>query len=420
MSSHSDRFRDGLRIDARAIMEDAAVEHVGQLLVPAQPMPVRGGGFDELEDHRQRGDPRPTALGALGPQPHGGEGRFDDVGAAQRGPMRRGIAVEGEQLVPMGRQTGDRFGILLGERRHEALPRRLRLVARRGQGDVVEPLLRLALEAGGQLLQHVRGLVDPAELWLRLRELLRQRHPEAQRPVPRGHRGSVREAAAFHLPQEAAPTVRRFPEAVLDGDEFLRAVGAGADDDQQTLPVGVQPDVEVDAVDPPIDVPTRREIALAPGLVLPLPDLLEPHDGLRREAEDLRAQNRLERLVEIARRDALQIQDGQQLLDVRGAPQVRGDQRAGKPRFVVLGEHPIVDPWRGDLQGTRAGHNAADRPVAIADDLPTALVIHQVLIPFEEQIHLDLDGALHQLPRALPDHFVQRQPRHGSLWTIPH
>lgn len=65
MISHADRLRDVLRnsADAHAILEDDPVQHIGQLLIPAQPMPARGRGLDELEDHRQRREPRAGKVG---------------------------------------------------------------------------------------------------------------------------------------------------------------------------------------------------------------------------------------------------------------------------------------------------------------------------------------------------------------------
>ena len=77
------------------------VEHIVERSVAAQPMPALGGGFHELEDHGQGGDPGATALGPLRAQSDGGEGRFDGVRAAQRGLVLRGIGVESEQFLPM-------------------------------------------------------------------------------------------------------------------------------------------------------------------------------------------------------------------------------------------------------------------------------------------------------------------------------
>jgi len=418
---HPDWFLDRLMggFDSHAILEDDAVEHVRDLLVPAQPMPAFGGRLDELEDHRQRRHPGAAALRALGAQPDGGEGRFDDVRAAQRGPVLGGSGVEGEQLVAMRRQARHRLGVLLCEGADDALPRRLGLVPGRRLVDVVQQRLRLPLQAARQLLQDVGGLMHPAQLRARLRELFGQRHPEAQGAVARGHGRALRQAALLQLPQEAAPAVRRLAEAIRDGDEFLASVGGGADDHQQALPVGVQSDVEVDPIHPPVHVAAAREIAPVPRLVLPLPDLLEPDDGLGGEADHVPAQDRLERLGEVAGRDALEVQDGQQLLHVLGAAQVRGDQRAGEARFSMARQHAVIDPRGGDLHGACAGDDAADRAMAIADDLPMPLIVHQVLVPLQEQLDLDLDRALHQLASPLPDDLIQRHQRQRSVWTGP-
>jgi len=49
---------------------------------------------------------------------------------------------------------------------------------------------------------------------------------------------------------------------------------------------------------------------------------------------------------------------------------------------------------------------------------PQPLVIHQVLVPFEEQLDFNIQGSLEQCLRAALDDLIQRQQRQTSVWTF--
>ena len=73
-----------------------------------------------------------------------------------------------------------------------------------------------------------------------------------------------------------------FSLAVLDGQQLLVAVLGGAGHDQHARAIFLQAHIEVDGVGPQVDVALAVQVALRPGLELLLPDLLEPHDVVRR------------------------------------------------------------------------------------------------------------------------------------------
>jgi hypothetical protein len=70
----------------------------------------------------------------------------------------------------------------------------------------------------------------------------------------------------------AAPSRIAIAHAIGEADELLLALGRGTDDDQRTLRLVLGPGLDVDAVDPEVDVALDGEIALAPArMLLPRP-----------------------------------------------------------------------------------------------------------------------------------------------------
>ena len=103
--------------------------------------------------------------------------------------------------------------------------------------------------------------------------------------------------------------------------------------------------VEVNAIDPDVGVALVLEAALVPVLEVRLPGLLQAHHRRCRESWRFFAEERSEGLGEVARRDPLQVQPGDQLFDGFRGPKVRrwdlareseaiplGIKRAGRPR----------------------------------------------------------------------------------------
>ena len=167
--------------------------------------------------------------------------------------------------------------------------------------------------------------------------------------------------------QQVAPAVRVLPEPVHDGQNVLLAVFVGADNHQHTLTIAVQARREVDPVRPDVDVALALEIALAPGLVLLPPRCLQPRDGRGRQALGIRPQKRRQRLAEVARRDALQVEPGQQLLDRLRLAQIRRHQDAER-NLILLRRHAGRDPARAaPVTGTgpNPGHHLALRQKAV-------------------------------------------------------
>src|SRR6266446_1513114 len=170
--------------------------------------------------------------------------------------------------------------------------RALRRHVYRGERAMTEAPRATALQVGvfpadcrGQLIHHVR-------------------HRGARSWAENGRREDPRPLAG--------PGVCTLAHAVDEADEFLFALRRSTDDDQQALRVVLEAGLHVDAVDPEVDVAFGREIALAPARVLVRPGVLEPSDGRSRESAGVLAEQRDQRLLEIAGGDALEIEDRDQ------------------------------------------------------------------------------------------------------------
>ena len=73
--------------DLNSVSELYSKDDFRQLVMAIETTPAFFGGLSELEDHRQRGLVRETALGSHGPVAHRRERAFDDIGCAQMLPV---------------------------------------------------------------------------------------------------------------------------------------------------------------------------------------------------------------------------------------------------------------------------------------------------------------------------------------------
>jgi hypothetical protein len=112
-----------------------------------------------------------------------------------------------------------------------------------------ERLLRARMGGLGQRVERVADLVPPAPLLAGLGEHLADRRPEPQGTVAdREHRRG--HATALTAAEQTERRLARFAVPVVRRDEFLGAVRADPHRHQQAHFVLLQPDLEVDPVDP--------------------------------------------------------------------------------------------------------------------------------------------------------------------------
>src|SRR6056297_3013480 len=106
-----------------------------------------------------------------------------------------------------------------------------------------------------------------------------------------------------------------FSHADLETDEFLLPLGRGPENDQHALGLWLHPGLQIYAIRPDVDVLTGREVAALPAVIvlLPLPGQLRDH--ARRQVRRILPQDCGQSLLEVACRDAAQIQDRQQRIE---------------------------------------------------------------------------------------------------------
>jgi hypothetical protein len=152
----------------------------------------------------------------------------------------------------------------------DILDARLGVGARRRVHDRVQRLLRSWLQPFREFVKDVGQTMDPAALLPRFRPHRTDGGPEAERTVADGDDGRT-QAAAPQIPQHRCPAVGALAVAVLNRDEFLRAVGAHANHHERAEAILLEPHAEVHAIDPHVHVIDVVQIPLPPGVILPLP-----------------------------------------------------------------------------------------------------------------------------------------------------
>src|SRR6266403_1949017 len=87
----------------------------------------------------------------------------------------------------------------------------------------------------------------------------------------------------LEVEEQLLPRSCALAHAVGEAEQLLLALRCGANNDQQALRIVFQPGLNMNAVDPEIDVAFGREVALAPAPVLFRPSLLETPYGRGRK-----------------------------------------------------------------------------------------------------------------------------------------
>ena len=144
--------------------------------------------------------------------------------------------VERRQRLAVAIELGHRFGVLGGELATDGLSGGARVALGRRFHHLVQQRLRPGLQPLGQRVEDVGDLVHPALLTAGTREHVTQRGPGAQRAVA-GYQPRFVEAALLEVAQDDGPRLGALAVAVLDGQQFLDAVLAHPDYDQQAQPV---------------------------------------------------------------------------------------------------------------------------------------------------------------------------------------
>ncbi len=182
--------------------------------------------------------------------------------------------------------------------------------------------------------------------------------PEPQGAVADGeHRGA--HPTALAVAQQVGPRLRGLAEPVGQGDELLGAVDPDSDHHQQAHRVLLQADLEVNPVDPQVDVVSvaQRPLAERGGVVLPLGG--EPGD--RRGGQPRgRAEELLQRRHEVRAGQSVQVQQRQHLGDLRGLRAQAAQDRRGEP-LAPVASSVRLSLTRGARTGTAPAAVATSR-----------------------------------------------------------
>ncbi len=130
-----------------------------------------------------------------------------------------------------------------------------------------------------QLVQDIRRFVHPTTLRPRLRPHFIDRLPEAERTIGDGELRPDRQTAPLKIEQQLFPGLRALADAVGEPDEFLLSFRCGADDHEQTLRVIFKPSLDVDAIDPKVNISLGRQIANEPAGALVDLSVLKARNG---------------------------------------------------------------------------------------------------------------------------------------------
>ena len=163
----------------------------------------------------------------------------------------------------------------------------------------------------------------------------------------------------------------------------------------------------MDAIGPDVDVALRRQIAPLPRGVFVEPTVLQAADGGCRQPGSILAEQRRQRLGEVAGRDPLQVEDRQQRLDrLRAAHVGRQDRRREADAAGIGGGRLAIAHTRladGDRPDT--GHHLALRQVTVADDALVAILGLQIGMLAEKVRDLGLDRLGEQGTRPIAQDF---------------
>src|SRR5262249_20661477 len=161
--------------------------------------------------------------------------------------------------------------------------------------------------------------------------------------------------------EQFPPRLRTFAHTVGEADKLLPALGCGSDDDQQALRGVFETGLHVNAVDPEVDIAFGREIALAPAGVFFGPSLLQASNSRGREPAGVPPEQCDQRVLEVAGRDALEVEDRDQYLQAL-RPQNRGRKAGALATFAAAVTHARA----AHRDRTDTGHDLAIGQMPVA------------------------------------------------------
>ncbi len=289
-----------------------------------------------------------------------------------------------------------------------------------GVSHLGEHLLSERLDGLGQGVEDVRALVHPTPLLFGLGEHVSKRRPEPERTV------SYRDdrcphVAVTQVPEQRRPGVGGLPVAVRDRDELLLAVEAHTDDHETAQPFLLEANVEVDPVSPEVHVVPVRQVAGHEGAVLVLPGRGEPGDHRSRQPSR-RTEEPLEGRDEVACRQSVQVQQRQDLGDLRRPPTPRRDDDGLELGLFTgrLVDTTVVHPRCFDLDRSGHGLDLASPGVAVSRHETVPVLITLVYELGEIRVDLGLQGSGQHRPRTFAADLVKAEATFRARLVVVH
>src|SRR4051812_29782966 len=228
-----------------------------------------------------------------------------------------------------------------------------------------------------------------------------ERLPEAERAVTNGYFRGDLQPTAFSLDEQFVPALRALANANLEADEFLLAFRRCADQHQHAFAVVFHASLQEDAVRPHVHVPPRRQIALLPALVLALPLRRQSADHRRRKIRRILAQKCPQRFLEVACRDAPQVEHRQKGVQALRAPcPQRQDRRREANPLAITAYRAIPNLHPGDLDSANPCLDRPHRPVAVPHQAVATVGKLQAFHRGEKRLGFHLHSLRKQLPRT--------------------
>ena len=169
----------------------------------------------------------------------------------------------------------------------------------------------------------------------------------------------------------------------------------------------------MDAVGPEVDVMLGGEIALAPARMLLRPGLLEPSDGGRRQPAGILAEQRGQRLLELAGGNPLEVEDRDQHLEALRPARVGRQNRRREADALQAFANAITHARAAHSDRADAGHDLPLGQMPVTDQ-PLAAVLGQLVSMTGEQgCSLGLDCLGQQRSRAVAQH----RGSYGGIWV---
>ncbi len=215
----------------------------------------------------------------------------------------------------------------------------------------------------------------------------------------------------LQVQEEFTPTLLALAVAIEHCNQLLRAIGRGSHQHKNALfLVGIvfQPNFDVDAIGPDVNVLFLGKVTPAPLDVLFGPLLLESDDHVGAEAFSLLANQSLQGFSKIIGGNSFEVEPRDQLFDRLGSTKV-SRQHTGREL------HTIGRVWRVvanasllDLDGSCAVENLPRWQASILDHQASIIRIAAILVRFDEGIDFRINSCLQQPSSSFMDDSHQR------------